>query len=516
MPADSHSTNAQRNFWGYLISRERPTQPTPLFRNLLLAIGNYVIEHFEPKDAKCLTPEKMSSFYHAVGGDLDELFLQTPPTQLSSIYTTLGCSHSLQPTPGDDFVAPSIPALTPRGFAIWQTIQLLLDPEEHVPYLQEATRKFPLLNPDTGERFPREIPKESFPREPDTETVQWHDEMFNKKSAAPPPPENVVQVPVPAVPVPPEEPWGAYYGGDVHARNREKRRGRKSRHASGTGGDNLFPGEVLYSRSAPGPTISEFAPTSHPHHHTGPTSPVCNSPCCSSDSEGYHTGQRRQHSRHDSSGRKPKPYIYHNGVVTPVAMLHPDPPMSPPMVPMSQHRRSHPNLHTYPVVVPVNSQHVPISISSSYSDLRGEYHAHTHPHPSPTKSSRHRSSSPPLRKPRSGSHYYTHESSNSRERSHSRSANVFSDSEEEIDMGEGGWRSGGEGRRQQEQRELERLERERERERQRAGANGWGYYQERSEYDRAGGPTVDGRYKIVGGVGLGVDRGAPPAGEYYY
>lgn len=112
-----------------------------------------------------------------------ELFLGTPVTKLSDIYSTLGCAHSLQPVPGDDFLPPSIPALSTRGFAIWQTIQLLLDPEEHVHYLQNAVKKFSLRDPETGEPFPREIPAEAFPRSPDVETERWHNEAFARKNA---------------------------------------------------------------------------------------------------------------------------------------------------------------------------------------------------------------------------------------------------------------------------------------------------------------------------------------------
>ncbi|KAF8540459.1 hypothetical protein BDD12DRAFT_734590, partial [Trichophaea hybrida] len=168
-----------REFWGYLISHDHPTQPTPLFRRLLGAIADY-IENMAPKEVRYLTPTKLAAFYREAGGDLDELFLGTPVTKLSDIYSTLGCAHSLQPVPGDDFLPPSIPALSTRGFAIWQTIQLLLDPEEHVHYLQNAVKKFPLRDPETGEPFPREIPAEAFPRTPDVETERWHDAAFER------------------------------------------------------------------------------------------------------------------------------------------------------------------------------------------------------------------------------------------------------------------------------------------------------------------------------------------------
>ena len=47
-----------------------------------------------------------------------------PPTTPSpSCIKTLGCFHSLQPTPSP-FETPRLPCLTPTGFARWQTIPI--------------------------------------------------------------------------------------------------------------------------------------------------------------------------------------------------------------------------------------------------------------------------------------------------------------------------------------------------------------------------------------------------------
>ena len=126
-----------------------------------------------------MTPAKLAAFYHSVGGDYDVLFLNTPHPSLAFIYQSLGCSHSLQPT-SDDFAPPSVPALTPRGFVRWQTIQLLLDPEEHVPYLQEAVASFDIKNPTTGALFPKDIPRKAFPMKPDENMTEWHNDVFER------------------------------------------------------------------------------------------------------------------------------------------------------------------------------------------------------------------------------------------------------------------------------------------------------------------------------------------------
>jgi hypothetical protein len=108
------------------------------------------------------------------------LFKEVPPQSISYIWTVTGCQHTLQPVPGDDFAAPSIPALTLRGFVQWESVEILLGPEEHVPFLQFAVKNWNLKNPDTGEVFPAGLPKEAFPTEPDADVDKWHKECAER------------------------------------------------------------------------------------------------------------------------------------------------------------------------------------------------------------------------------------------------------------------------------------------------------------------------------------------------
>lgn len=98
---------------------------------------------------------------------------------LSLVYQSLGCFHTLQPT-NNAFEPPSIPALLPHGFVRWQTIQLLLCPDEHVRFLQEAVKRFDVINPAGGGTFPKVIPREAFPAAPDPEMVEWHDTVSQR------------------------------------------------------------------------------------------------------------------------------------------------------------------------------------------------------------------------------------------------------------------------------------------------------------------------------------------------
>ena len=109
-----------------------------------------------------------------MGGEYDVLFLETPAPTLSFIYQSLGCFHTLQPQK-DPYSPPAIPALTPQGFVRWQTVQLLLEPEEHVPIIQSAVKRFDIVNPADGLSFPDYLPADSLPSMPDPEMLDWHE-----------------------------------------------------------------------------------------------------------------------------------------------------------------------------------------------------------------------------------------------------------------------------------------------------------------------------------------------------
>ncbi|KAI9672376.1 MAG: hypothetical protein M1817_003398 [Caeruleum heppii] len=163
--------------WTYAFNPDKT--PSVQFESLLLGLARH-IAHLSPtpRTTTHLFPPHLATFYRSVGGDYDPLFLHSSHETLSFIYRSLGCAHSLEPTEDDFFSAPSVPALTPRGFVRWQSIQTLLDPGEHVPYLQDAVRRFHVVDPKTGKRFPKDLPRGVFPADPDRELTAWHDGLF--------------------------------------------------------------------------------------------------------------------------------------------------------------------------------------------------------------------------------------------------------------------------------------------------------------------------------------------------
>lgn len=121
---------------------------------------------------------------------LTALFVEVPNPSISWIYASIGCQHTLQPT-ASDFDPPSVPALTTKGFVRWQSIEILLGPEEHVPFIQNAVRDFGIKHPDTGVLFPHPVPKEAFPLIPDSEIEKWHDQCAQELRKRATPPETV-------------------------------------------------------------------------------------------------------------------------------------------------------------------------------------------------------------------------------------------------------------------------------------------------------------------------------------
>lgn len=107
------------------------------------------------------------------------MFLGPPHDRISFIYASLGCQHTLQP--GDnDYEPPKIPALTLKGFVRWQSIETLLGPDEHVPYLQFAVKNFEIMRADGTTRFPPTLPAECLPSKADDQVMRWHEDCSKR------------------------------------------------------------------------------------------------------------------------------------------------------------------------------------------------------------------------------------------------------------------------------------------------------------------------------------------------
>ncbi|KAK4542917.1 hypothetical protein LTR36_006106 [Oleoguttula mirabilis] len=163
-------------YWGYLFKPDKTG--TEKLKSLLRGLKDVMNEHYEASDNPDLTPNQLAHFYRELHGNYDQLFLGTPSESIAFIYKSLGCLHSLQPqsfSHSTAFTDPTVPALKTEGWTMWQTIQLLLGPDEHAGFLTEAVQRWDVRDPVTGELFPKVLPRECFPLEPDKHMVAWYE-----------------------------------------------------------------------------------------------------------------------------------------------------------------------------------------------------------------------------------------------------------------------------------------------------------------------------------------------------
>lgn len=166
-------------YWGQLLKSDS-IGPTSKLERLLKGIAVCIRNTFGDSDSPDLTPTQLLQYYRSVNGNYDKLFTLKAES-LVIIYTKLRCLYSLQPDDdNNDFEAPSIPALKPAGWVKWSCVQLLLGPTEHAMFLQNALHRYDVKDPDTGELFPKLLPRQLFPKEPLEMMVHWHHDAGNE------------------------------------------------------------------------------------------------------------------------------------------------------------------------------------------------------------------------------------------------------------------------------------------------------------------------------------------------
>ncbi|TGO23896.1 hypothetical protein BPAE_0118g00230 [Botrytis paeoniae] len=184
--------------WGRLFDND--SRPTERLGQFLRGLANHIVDDFAPKRSIVITPSKMATYYSSYPVNNKEIhpyvsiFKNLSNTQISKLYQDLGCQHHL--VQEDFHSAPTIPALTPLGFAHWMTIQISAYPSEESERLGKVVLALP-INADgqmvdgKPERLPKQISRHLLPNTGDRELEKlmrtslshFSDELGNSHSS---------------------------------------------------------------------------------------------------------------------------------------------------------------------------------------------------------------------------------------------------------------------------------------------------------------------------------------------
>ncbi|CZS88046.1 hypothetical protein WAI453_000442 [Rhynchosporium graminicola] len=159
--------------WGRLF--ESDGKPTQRLGQFLRGLANHIIECFPVKNSIVVTPSKMAAYYaaHTLEKEphpLLTIFRAQSNEHISRLYQDIGCEHHL--VQEDSHSSPTIPALTPVGFAHWMTINILAYPEEESKRLAKVVVSMPIdadgdLVDGKPERLPKQISRHLLPNKED-------------------------------------------------------------------------------------------------------------------------------------------------------------------------------------------------------------------------------------------------------------------------------------------------------------------------------------------------------------
>ncbi|KAB8290240.1 hypothetical protein EYC80_011108 [Monilinia laxa] len=156
--------------WGRLFDSD--SRPTERLGQFLRGLANHIVDDFAPKKSIVITPSKMAAYYGAYPIGNKEIhpyvsiFKTLSNNQISKLYQDLGCQHHL--VQEDFHSGPTIPALTPLGFAHWMTIQISAYPSEESERLGKVVLALPIdadgqMVDGKPERLPKQISRHLLP-----------------------------------------------------------------------------------------------------------------------------------------------------------------------------------------------------------------------------------------------------------------------------------------------------------------------------------------------------------------
>ncbi|KAB5582728.1 hypothetical protein GE09DRAFT_1049702 [Coniochaeta sp. 2T2.1] len=172
--------------WGQLFDERGHS--TKRLEQVLRGLANYMIDEFMPQKSIVIPPDKMAALYshHRVEDERNPFTAifkcrsKGWSIGLEDIYRDLGCEYYL--IPKDAKSRPSVPSLTPSGFAKWMTANILAYPDAEAKRLNHIVSELP-INADgpwhgITERLPKQISRHLFPEKPDRKARRLLDDVL--------------------------------------------------------------------------------------------------------------------------------------------------------------------------------------------------------------------------------------------------------------------------------------------------------------------------------------------------
>lgn len=166
---DLEEPTTLEQYWRPLFDSKN--MPTTRLSQFLRGLARHLVEDYEPKGSLVVGPQKMLRFLQETKVEPEHYPWPTifgasmPHESISVMYRKLLCQHHLVQSQQEVQDAPTVPALTPHGFASFMTCLIQAHPDTEFARLSKAVRDMPISNADDlKERFPKELSRRLLPK----------------------------------------------------------------------------------------------------------------------------------------------------------------------------------------------------------------------------------------------------------------------------------------------------------------------------------------------------------------
>ncbi|KAM3415856.1 hypothetical protein BST61_g9359 [Cercospora zeina] len=174
--SDAEEPTTLEQYWRPLFDNGGPT---PRLNQFLRGLARHLVDDYEPKGSLVIGPKKMLRFLDETKVDTENYPWTTifggkmSHESISVMYRKLLCQHHFIQPQQHAQDAPTVPALTPPGFATFMTCLIEAHPDTEYARLSLAVRDMPISNADdVKERFPKELSRRLLPLKPNVQAEQ--------------------------------------------------------------------------------------------------------------------------------------------------------------------------------------------------------------------------------------------------------------------------------------------------------------------------------------------------------